>query len=777
MLDLGEVDAIVEGVGRGPEHVVPILQAIQRRFGHVPTEAQERVCELSGISPARMSGVASFYNQFRTRPAGRHTIRVCVGTACHVQGAPAIWTAFRQQLAIPEDCDTDAARLFTVQKVACLGCCMLAPAVQIDDVTYGPVRVETVPAVVSDFLSAQVAGDGLAPSPASGAGSGEVRLCLCSSCSASGARRVADELRRSIQSLRLGVTVREVGCTGMAYQAPLLEVTARGSSFRYARVGASQARALLERHFLPAWGAKRWQAAARGALEQLLDGSGVTPIMRYLLDGGGGTDASFLGPQRRIATEHCGALDPLDLDAYLRAEGFAAARRCLTELTPAEIVARVRASGLRGRGGAGFPTALKWVRVGEARAGEKFVIANGDEGDPGAFMDRMLLESFPFRVIEGLLIASRAVGAARGFLYIRDEYPVAVARVRHAVAICEERGWLGRDLLGSGHSLHLTVVAGAGAFVCGEETALIAAIEGRRGTPRPRPPYPAEAGLWGRPTLVNNVETLALLPAILRAGPERFAALGSGASAGSKCFSLAGKIVRSGLVEVPMGVTLRQIVHDIGGGVPGGRRLKAVQIGGPSGGCVPEHLADTPVDFEALASVGAMMGSGGLVVLDDRDCMVEIARYFMAFTAAESCGRCTFCRVGTARMLEVLERLCHGKGRAGDLVRLEELAGWVQRGSLCGLGRTAPNPVLSTLRHFRQEYEAHLGGHCPAGQCRDLVRYSIGSACIGCTKCAQRCASGAITARPYERHTIDEALCRRCGVCRTMCPAGAVEVV
>ena len=432
--------------------------------------------------------------------------------------------------------------------------------------------------------------------------------------------------------------------------------------------------------------------------------------------------------------------------------------------------------GLRGCGGAGFPAGVKWARVREASGGEKYVICNGDEGDPGAFMDRMLLESYPYRIIEGMAIAAYAVGAATGILYIRAEYPLAVRRVREALHACEARGLLGADVLGRGPSLSLRIAEGAGAFVCGEETALLASIEGDRGMPRLRPPYPADSGLWGKPTLVNNVETYALVPWILRHGADRFAALGTGESRGTKVFSLAGKIVRGGLIEVPMGITIREIVEDIGGGIAGGKAFKAVQIGGPSGGCVPAELAHTPVDYESLSAVGAIMGSGGLVVLDESDCMVEIARYFTDFTQNESCGKCTYCRVGTRRMLEILNRVCAGQARARDLDALEQLAGVVTQGSLCGLGKTAPNPVLSTLKYFRGEYEAHLDGRCPAGQCKALITYAVNDECIGCTLCAQHCPVDAIPMVPYERHQIDAEKCTRCDACREVCPVDSVEV-
>jgi NADH-quinone oxidoreductase subunit F len=406
----------------------------------------------------------------------------------------------------------------------------------------------------------------------------------------------------------------------------------------------------------------------------------------------------------------------------------------------------------------------------------KYVICNGDEGDPGAFMDRMLLESIPYRVIEGTAIAAYALGAHECIFYVRTEYPLAVKRVRRAIEICQQRGLLGDSVLGSDFRLRMEVREGAGAFICGEETALIHSIEGHRGIPRLRPPFPAESGLWEKPTLINNVETFATIPWIFQHGGQELAKLGTATSKGTKVFALAGNIRYGGLIEVPMGVTIRQIVEDIGGGAMPGRTFKAVQIGGPSGGCVPAELADTQIDYESLTGVGAIMGSGGLIVLDNKDCMVDIARYFLRFTQDQSCGKCTFCRVGTKRMLDILDRLCTGHGQSGDLEQLEELSKMVGAGSICGLGKTAPNPVLSTLKYFREEYEAHIQGYCPAGKCLDLIDYRINDKCIGCTLCAQHCPVDAIPMTPYARHTIDLDICTRCDTCYQVCPEDAVYI-
>ena len=776
-LDLSFVDETVERLGRGEEAVIGILLAIQERYRYLPAEALRRVCEISDVHPSTITGVATFYDRFRHAPAGEHTIRVCVGTACHVKGAGVVHDAFCRHLDIPEGQDTDAERLFTVEKVACLGCCTLAPVVQIRDVTYGHLTAAAVGGVLSDYLAQleERAGRKEAEAQIDGR-TAEIRISLDSCCIARGTGLVYEALQRAVDETGAGAVIKRVGCVGMCYQTPLVEIVKPGrpSAF-YACVHPSDARAIVRKHFPPKALPKRMARAVSNALDTVLTDETWQPVTRYAIDMRDPGVAEFLDPQEHLATELWGVLDPLDMDEYLSGGGFDALKHCIGELAPDEIISRIEASGLRGRGGAGFTTGQKWRLVRNAPGDKKYIVCNGDEGDPGAFMDRMLLESYPLRIIEGLLIAAYAVGADEAVMYIRDEYPVALLCVTAALVACEERGFIGRRILGSDFSMTLRIMRGAGAFVCGEETALLASIEGRRGMPRLRPPFPAERGLWGKPTLVNNVETYAIVPWTIRHGSAALAAMGSEGSKGTKVFSLAGKIARGGLIEVPMGISIHDVIEEIGGGCPDGR-FKAVQIGGPSGGCVPASLRQTAIDYEALTGAGAMMGSGGLVVLDEHDCMVDIARYFLEFTQDQSCGKCTFCRIGTRRMLDILERLCNGEGKKGDLEELEHLAKLTKAGSLCGLGKTAPNPVLSTLKYFRREYEAHLAGRCPAGVCKALVVYSITDDCIGCTKCAQACPTDSIAMRPYEVHEIDTETCVRCGECKDICPVDAVVV-
>ncbi|MCL2645815.1 MAG: NAD(P)H-dependent oxidoreductase subunit E [Phycisphaerales bacterium] len=788
-VDLAFVDMIVAKLGDGPESLIPILQAMQEHYRYLPAEAITRLCAISRIAPAAVSGVSTFYSQFRHHPVGKHIVKVCHGTACHVKNAGVVEDAIRRHLHMEPGQETDACGEFTIERVGCLGCCTLAPVVQVDEVTLGHTAPDTASQAVEEAARQPPALPGSGVESGTGTPDSErprIHIGVGSCCVAGGSQAVRTTLEEAVRRMGIDVLVKPVGCVGMCHQTPLVEVVdggvagRGGASALYAKVTEEEAAAIVRRHFRPAGVLKKMTLAAASLIDRLMgEESEQVRLARHAIDVRDKPVDDFLGRQRRLATEYCGSLNPLDIEEYMSHDGFVGLRKCLELADSGKIVEEIKGSGLRGRGGAGFPTGVKWERALVAAGGggaDKYIICNGDEGDPGAFMDRMILESYPYRVLEGMIIGAIAIGARQGILYIRHEYPLAVKRIRAAIERCRERNLLGENILGSSYSLDLRVMEGAGAFVCGEETALMASIEGRRGMPRLRPPFPTESGLWGKPSCINNVETLAMVPWIIRHGAAAFAAFGTKASKGTKVFALTGKVRRGGLIEVPMGITIRQIVEDIGGGVANHRQFKAVQIGGPSGGCIPAELGHTSVDYESLRDVGAIMGSGGLVVMDDHDCMVDIARYFLQFTQAESCGKCTFCRVGTQRMLEILTKLCAGEASRDDLNKLEELCGLVSRGSLCGLGQTAPNPVVTTLRYFRHEYEAHLKKQCPAGQCKALIKYQVTDECIGCTRCAQECPVGAIPLTPYQKHEIDTAGCTRCDVCRRICPANAITV-
>jgi len=583
-------------------------------------------------------------------------------------------------------------------------------------------------------------------------GTREVRVGLATCGIAAGAERIFERLRSEAETRGLDVVVKPVGCVGMCYNEPLVEVVDReGGNTFYRRVDE--------------------QAVIRIVDEHLVGGAPVDELAVG--------DNRFFQHQVRIVLENCGVIDPESIDEYRASDGYAALRRALTEMSPEEVIEEIGSSGLRGRGGGGFPTGKKWALAAAESASVKYMICNADEGDPGAFMDRSVLEGDPHRVLEGMAIASYAIGASRGYVYIRAEYPLAIHRLKKAIADAHQAGLLGERLFDSPFSFHVAIKAGAGAFVCGEETALIASIEGRRGTPRRRPPYPSESGLRGKPTVINNVETLANVPWILRHGADRFAGYGTEGSKGTKVFALAGKIEHSGLIEIPMGVSIADIVNKIGGGVRDGKRLKAVQMGGPSGGCIPASLVDVPVDYESLKATGVIVGSGGMIVLDEDTCMVDIACYFLDFTQKESCGKCTFCRIGTKRMLEMLDRFRRGEGDPEDIDRLVALGEKVKAHSLCGLGQTAPNPVLTTTRYFRDEYEAHIrDGECPARVCRDLITFRIDAeTCRDCKLCVPQCPVDAIAQGRGAYQTIDEGICVRCGRCRDACPFDAIDVI
>jgi len=772
------VDEVIITTGRDKEKVIQILQEVQKKLNYLPSEALKYICSVTDITPGQISGVSTFYSQFRHLPVGEHTIKICAGTACHVKGAPLISDAFKRVLKIDDTKNASPDNLFSIEEVACLGCCTLAPVVQIDGKTYGHVKPTQVDEIIHDFLNLSNKNISSVDSESNEDTDAEIRIGIGSCCVAGGSKEILSEIIDVKGKYGLNIKLKPVGCVGVCNQTPLMEIVTRENVHsRYTNVNKRQVEEILLKHIKPRALNKRIKHNVNDLVDSFLSDDKLRGQInipgevreKYL--------NNFLIKQVHLATKNSGILSPESYEEYCLSGGFEALNQCIKSLDKDSVVNLVTESGLRGRGGAGFPTGKKWSISKATQGDTKYVVCNGDEGDPGAFMDRMLLESFPFRVIEGMIIAAYATGASEGIFYIRAEYPLAVSRVKHAIELCYKNGILGVNVSDSDFSFNIKVFEGAGAFVCGEETALIASLEGKRGTPHLRPPYPAVKGFRGQPTLVNNVETLSLVPWIITNGAEAFRAIGTEKSKGTKVFALAGKISKGGLIEVPMGITIREIIENIGDGVAEGRTFKAVQIGGPSGGCIPACEADIPIDYEELTNMGAMMGSGGMVVLDDSDCMVDMAKYFLTFTHKQSCGKCTFCRIGTKQMLNILTRLSEGKADLGDIEELENLCKSVKDGSLCGLGKTSPNPVLTGLRYFREEYEEHTKGICRAKRCQDLISYYVSDKCTGCTICSQECPVKAIPFRPYERHEIDQLICTKCDNCRIVCPETAIEIV
>lgn len=587
-----------------------------------------------------------------------------------------------------------------------------------------------------------------------------VLVCAGAGCISSGCKAVQSTLQEHIDKNGLGeeVKVVETGCMGPCDLGPVIMIFPDGVFYR--KLKPEDAEEIVTEHLLKGKVVTRLLHKPVGAAEEV---AGIDQM-------------DFFKRQTRIALRNSGLINPESVEEYIARDGYQALGIALSKMTPQQVVDSIKESGLRGRGGAGFLTGLKWDFTAKAPGTPKYVVCNADEGDPGAFMDRSILEGDPHSVLEAMAICGYAIGAASGYIYVRAEYPLAVERLETAIERARAYGLLGDNIFGTGFNFDVEIRVGAGAFVCGEETALLASIEGRRGEPRPKPPFPAQEGLWGKPTVINNVETLACIAPIIINGAAWFAAIGTPKSTGTKVFALAGKINNTGLVEVPMGTPLREIIFDIGGGIPDGKKFKAVQTGGPSGGCIPAEFLDTPVDYESLNNLGAIMGSGGMIVVDEDTCMVDLAKFFLEFVQEESCGKCAPCRIGTKRMLEILERITTGKGKEGDIELLEELSAGIKTSALCGLGQTAPNPVLSTLRYFRDEYEAHVRDHkCPAGACQALLTYYIDpKACQGCGLCKKNCPSDAVTGEKKKPHLIDLEKCIKCGTCKQKCKFNAI---
>lgn len=588
-----------------------------------------------------------------------------------------------------------------------------------------------------------------------------VMICKGTGCSSSNSELIAKNFEEEIKKngLEKEVIVERTGCFGLCALGPVVIIYPEAAF--YSQVKPEDVAEIVSEHLLKGRIVKR-----------LIYHEAVEEDKLKSLD-----EVPFYKKQVRVALRNCGVINPENIDEYIAFDGYKALEKVLTEMTPEGVIGTIKQSGLRGRGGGGFPTGNKWQFAAASKSDKKYVCCNADEGDPGAFMDRSILEGDPHAVVEAMTIAGYAIGSDQGYVYVRAEYPIAVKRLTIAIMQARQYGLLGKNILGSGFDFDIEIRLGAGAFVCGEETALMRSIEGKRGMPTSRPPFPAVKGLFGKPTILNNVETYANIPQIIVNGPEWFQSMGTEKSKGTKVFALGGKIHNTGLVEVPMGTTLRDIVYEIGGGIPNNRPFKAAQTGGPSGGCIPASEIDVPIDYDNLIALGSMMGSGGLIVMDDTTCMVDIARFFLDFTVDESCGKCTPCREGTKRMLEILERICDGKGEEGDIETLEKLAVTIKNSALCGLGQTAPNPVLSTIKYFRDEYEAHIKEkRCPAGVCQSLLQYNIDSEkCKGCTICAKNCPAGAISGKVKEPHVIDQSKCLKCGVCMVKCPFKAIS--
>ncbi len=781
------LEAIVCRYKPETSNLIMILQDVQGELGFISPEAVEKVSSYLGVPQPQIYSIATFYNSFSLKPGGKHKIEVCEGTACHIRGASLLLDQLKEKLGVSPG-ETTEDHEFTLNSVHCVGACAMAPVLVIDGDYHGNVsssglnrllkecssgegktglkQIEKAPvSLVADRITSvehyEAARELIIKSRVHDVP--EILVCAGTGCLAKGSYMVAEalkiELEKQNNHLPVNLLLKKVGCQGFCEKGPLVVI--KPDNIFYCNVQPGDAPEIINETVIN-----------KNFVERLLyhDPDSLFSIEHY-------NKIPFFKGQKRIALRNLGIVDPLSLDDYISGGGFNALFKTLYEMSPSEVISEIEKSGLRGRGGGGFPTGKKWRASADVPSATRYVICNGDEGDPGAFMDRSIMEGDPYSVIEGMIICAYAVGAEQGYIYVREEYPRALKHLSLAIEQCRLAGFLGSGICGKDFSFDIKINRGTGAFVCGESTALMQSIEGKSGEPRAKYTRSARRGLYNKPTVLNNVETFTNVPVIIDQGASWYSQTGTESSPGTKVFSVVGKVKNTGLVEVAMGITLRQIIFDICGGILNNKVFKAVQTGGPSGGCLPESKLDLPVDFDSLTLEGSMMGSGGMIVMDEDTCMVDVARYFIGFLAAESCGKCTPCRLGLNKLYDILSRICSGLGEPEDLDKIETLLDLLETGSLCGLGKSAPNPVRSTLKHFREEYLAHIiEKKCPAKVCRALISYRITADCTGCRRCARICPTGAINGDKKEQHIINLELCSRCGLCLQTCNFNAIVV-